>query len=322
MKLFCFGIGYSAETLIRLHGERFVSISGTVRTQAKAERLKAMGVNALVHAGGEPGPQTRAALAAADRLLVSAAPDEAGDPMLRQLGAALERAEDLAVVVYLSTVGVYGDHGGAWIDEDTPLKATSERGKRRVAAEEAWAAFGAARGITVQRHRLAGIYGPAAARSMISARARRGASSRRGRSSTASMSKISPARRSRASSILRSQGPSMSATTSPVRRRMWSRTRPRSLAWSRRARCRLRRRSSPKWRAASMRRTSAAPTGGSRNGSATAFAIRPTARGWPPSRRPADSGVLGGCGVRLLAQAAQFFKKWNDSSGLDFTLFA
>ncbi len=159
MKLFCFGIGYSAETLIRLHGERFVSISGTVRTQAKAERLKAMGVNALVHAGGEPGPQTRAALAAADRLLVSAAPDEAGDPMLRQLGAALERAEDLAVVVYLSTVGVYGDHGGAWIDEDTPLKATSERGKRRVAAEEAWAAFGAARGITVQRHRLAGIYG-------------------------------------------------------------------------------------------------------------------------------------------------------------------
>jgi nucleoside-diphosphate-sugar epimerase len=160
MKLFCFGIGYSAETLIRLHGERFVSIAGTVRTQAKAERLKALGVNALVHAGGEPGPQTRAALAAADRLLVSAAPDEAGDPMLRQLGGALQKADELAVVVYLSTVGVYGDHGGAWIDEDTPLAATSERGKRRVAAEEAWAAFGAALGITVQRHRLAGIYGP------------------------------------------------------------------------------------------------------------------------------------------------------------------
>ena len=51
MKLFCFGLGYSAETLIRAHGGKFVSISGTVRTQAKAERLKALGVNALVHAG-------------------------------------------------------------------------------------------------------------------------------------------------------------------------------------------------------------------------------------------------------------------------------
>ncbi len=133
---------------------------------------------------------------------------------------------------------------------------------------------------------------------MISARGHgRGASSRRGRSSTASMSKISPARRSRASSIMRSRGPSMSATTSPVRRRMLVAHAASLLAWSRRARCRLRRRSSPKWRAASMRRTSAAPTGGSRNGSATAFAIRPTARGWLPSRRPADSGrVLGGAG--------------------------
>ena len=71
-----------------------------------------------------------------------------------------KRRKSCASIVYLSTVGVYGDHGGAWIDEDTPLNATSERGRRRVAAEEAWARFGEARGITVQRHRLAGIYGP------------------------------------------------------------------------------------------------------------------------------------------------------------------
>ncbi len=160
MNLFCFGIGHSAETLIRLHGERFRAISGTVRTLAKAERLRTMGVQAIVYAGGAPGPLVAAALEDADVLLVSAAPDEAGDPMLRQLRPELDRADNLRTIIYLSTVGVYGDHGGAWIDESAPTNPLSERGRRRVAAEEAWTAFGRERGISVQLHRLAGIYGP------------------------------------------------------------------------------------------------------------------------------------------------------------------
>jgi nucleoside-diphosphate-sugar epimerase len=160
MNLFCFGIGHSAETLIRIHGERFRSIAGTVRTLAKAERLRAEGVHAIVYAGGSGGPLVAAALREADALLVSAAPDEAGDPMLRQLRPELEAAENLRTVIYLSTVGVYGDHGGAWIDETAPTRPVSERGRRRVAAEEAWTAFGRRRSVNVQLHRLAGIYGP------------------------------------------------------------------------------------------------------------------------------------------------------------------
>ncbi len=160
MNLFCFGLGYSAETLVRLHGERFTSVSGTVRTLDKANRLRATDVNAIVYAGGAAGPLVAAALESADCLLVSAAPDDAGDPMLRQLRPELTNAENLRTIVYLSTVGVYGDHGGAWIDESAPLKPTSERGKRRVLAEEAWIAFGQEHGVSVQIHRLAGIYGP------------------------------------------------------------------------------------------------------------------------------------------------------------------
>jgi NAD dependent epimerase/dehydratase family enzyme len=160
MNLFCFGLGYSAETLVRLHGSRFASISGTVRTLDKAMRLRANGINAIVYAGGSGGPLVRAALESADALLVSAAPDEAGDPMLRQLKGELMDAENLRTAIYLSTVGVYGDHGGARIDESAPLKPTSERAKRRVAAEQSWTAFGEEHGVTVQIHRLAGIYGP------------------------------------------------------------------------------------------------------------------------------------------------------------------
>jgi len=160
VRLFCFGLGYSAETLIRLHRDRLSSVAGTVRTLAKAVRLKAIGVDAIVHAGGEPGPQLKEALAGADRLLVSAAPDADGDPALRHLSPALDAAGKLETVVYLSTVGVYGDHGGAWIDEAAPLLAASERGRSRIAAEAAWTAFGLSRGAAVQLHRLAGIYGP------------------------------------------------------------------------------------------------------------------------------------------------------------------
>jgi nucleoside-diphosphate-sugar epimerase len=160
MNLFIFGLGYSAMTLVRDHGAEFVTISGTVRTLDKAKRLRAEGVNAIVYAGGAAGHYVEAALKAADALIVSAAPDEAGDPMLRQLHPALDAAENLRHVIYWSTVGVYGDHGGAWIDESAALNAVSERGKRRIEAESAWTAHGAARGIPVQLHRLAGIYGP------------------------------------------------------------------------------------------------------------------------------------------------------------------
>jgi nucleoside-diphosphate-sugar epimerase len=80
--------------------------------------------------------------------------------MLRQLRPALEAADRLRIVIYLSTVGVYGDHGGAWVDEATPTRPTSERGRRRVGAEGAWTDFGRRRGVPIQIHRLAGIYGP------------------------------------------------------------------------------------------------------------------------------------------------------------------
>jgi nucleoside-diphosphate-sugar epimerase len=160
MNLFCFGLGYSAETMIRLYRQNFASVSGTVRTLSKAERLRQQGINAIVYAGGAPGPLIRAALEGADGLLVSAAPDDMGDPMLRQLSAELEAASSLRTIVYLSTVGVYGDHGGQWIDETAEPRPVNDRGKRRVAAEMAWTVFGQERGRAVQLHRLAGIYGP------------------------------------------------------------------------------------------------------------------------------------------------------------------
>ncbi len=61
---------------------------------------------------------------------------------------------------YLSTVGVYGDHGGAWVDETSECRPVSRRSVLRVAAEQDWLAFGRDAGLPVAVLRLSGIYGP------------------------------------------------------------------------------------------------------------------------------------------------------------------
>ena len=87
-------------------------------------------------------------------------PAEDGDPALGPLRAALMAAPNLRWIGYLSTIGVYGDQGGGWIDETTPPAPTNARTRQRVEIEEAWLQLGRDSGKPVQIFRLSGIYGP------------------------------------------------------------------------------------------------------------------------------------------------------------------
>lgn len=151
--LLSFGHGYSARALTQLLPADW-RVIGTTRSQDKAAELLAAGTEPRVWPGADMLP----ALNAATHLLISAAPDADGDPVLRELGEAIaERAEQFEWVGYLSTTGVYGDHAGGWVDENSPLTPATVRGKARVAAEAAWAAIP---GLPLHIFRLAGIYGP------------------------------------------------------------------------------------------------------------------------------------------------------------------
>jgi nucleoside-diphosphate-sugar epimerase len=98
------------------------------------------------------------ALDAATHLLISAAPNEDGDPVLAELRDEIgKRADQFTWVGYLSTTGVYGDHQGGWVDESAPLTPATKRGIARVKAEAAWSAID---GLPLHIFRLAGIYGP------------------------------------------------------------------------------------------------------------------------------------------------------------------
>lgn len=150
--LLSFGHGYSARALARLLPDW--RVIGTTRSPDKAAALLAEGVEPRVWPGADMIP----ALEAATHLLISAAPDANGDPVLRDLGEAIAaRAGRFAWVGYLSTTGVYGDAGGDWVDEESPLTPATDRGRARVRAETAWSAIP---GLPLHIFRLAGIYGP------------------------------------------------------------------------------------------------------------------------------------------------------------------
>jgi nucleoside-diphosphate-sugar epimerase len=161
--LLCFGLGYSAEHFVGTYGDGFERIIGTVRGVERAALLNAHlsgRLKALVFDGKSPTPELRHAIAEAEAALISIPQDEHGDPVLRLFAAEFAHARRLRALVYLSTVGVYGDHGGAWIDEDTPADPVMPRARNRRAAEQAWQNFGKRYGIPVAVLRLAGIYGP------------------------------------------------------------------------------------------------------------------------------------------------------------------
>lgn len=159
-RLFIFGAGFSARAFARTLAPG-TDVLGTTRSADKTARLKRAGIRPLLFSGESVSEPVADALAGTTHLLVSAAPGEAGDPVLHAAAAAIAgRMPKLAWIGYLSTVGVYGDHGGAWVDEETPCRPASRRSTARLAAEDAWLALGRERGVPVAVLRLAGIYGP------------------------------------------------------------------------------------------------------------------------------------------------------------------
>lgn len=159
-RLFCFGLGYSAETLARRLAAQGWSIAGTARDAANLERLKAQGYAATRFTGEAATPGVSPLLAGTTHLLLSIPPGPEGDLVLRHYRDEIAALSGLAWIGYLSTVGVYGNHAGAMVDESTTPLPNNDRTRARLGAENAWLAFGRETGCPVQIFRLAGIYGP------------------------------------------------------------------------------------------------------------------------------------------------------------------
>jgi len=160
MHVMIFGCGFSGTAIAKAFTDDGVRVSGTTRSAEKMETLSRDDIEAFLFDGETLENRLREALADVTHLVQSIAPGKA-DPLLRLLGedgaALLPRLEWIG---YLSTVGVYGDHKGTWVTEETPCVPVSGRSKERLEAEDGWLAMGEKRGVPAAVLRLSGIYGP------------------------------------------------------------------------------------------------------------------------------------------------------------------
>ncbi len=154
--LTCVGLGYSAAHYVATFGKRFDRVVGTARTVRAAPLPH---VHMLTFDGVTATPELVARVAESDALLISTPPGKVGDPVLACLADAIAHGCARSIV-YLSTIGVYGDSGGDWVDEESEPRPGSPRSAARLSAENAWRRLGAEHGKAVAILRLAGIYGP------------------------------------------------------------------------------------------------------------------------------------------------------------------
>lgn len=158
--IFCFGLGYSAGVLARRLAARGWTITGTSKTIAGAGRISAQGYRGVTFDGRAKSSAVTDALGAATHILLSIPPGADGDPALRFQGGDIAASPTVSWIGYFSTVGVYGNADGGWVSEDTEARPASERGQRRLEAENAWRALGQRSGKATVVFRLPGIYGP------------------------------------------------------------------------------------------------------------------------------------------------------------------
>jgi nucleoside-diphosphate-sugar epimerase len=156
--LLVFGLGYSAGAFARLvAGE--AAITGTVRTAEKAATLP-QNITALVFDGMHRDQAVADAIRAATDIVVSVPPDGESDAVLARHAADIATAPRLAWIGYLSSVGVYGNYGGAWVSERTTPHPPEGRAMARLVAERGWARLAMERTTPLATLRIAGIYGP------------------------------------------------------------------------------------------------------------------------------------------------------------------
>ncbi|HEV7718109.1 MAG TPA: SDR family oxidoreductase [Arsenicitalea sp.] len=163
MNFFFFGMGYSSLATARaVHAliDPAIPMAGTTRSEEKLDGLADSAIRAHVFDGLVPGPTLAEDLHKATHVVISIPPDELGDPVLNFHRETLDAAPNLQWLCYFSTVGVYGDFGGNWIDETAACKPANKRSQLRVEVEERWRTYAAQRGVPLLILRLAGIYGP------------------------------------------------------------------------------------------------------------------------------------------------------------------
>jgi nucleoside-diphosphate-sugar epimerase len=160
MKLLILGAGFSGKAIARICAPKFETVYGTTRSEAKFAEIEKTGATPIAFDGETISPALAAAINDVTHIVQSISPDEDGDGFLNRFNDLRALAPKLEWAGYLSTIGVYGNRDGDWVDESASLEPVSDRSRERVIAERQWLDAGATLDIPVAVLRLSGIYGP------------------------------------------------------------------------------------------------------------------------------------------------------------------
>ena len=149
-----FGHGYTAQALTPHLKEKGWTVFGTSRSKDNFSDIEKSGAIPILWGSDE----LRSVIKETALVLSSVAPKDGNDPVIQMYGEDLkENSSQIKWAGYLSTIGVYGDTKGEWVNESSPLKPSTNRGIARVNAEKKWL-----KNNFLPSHifRLGGIYGP------------------------------------------------------------------------------------------------------------------------------------------------------------------
>ena len=157
-KLLCFGMGFSSQALARRLVPKGWQVSGTVRGVQDEAKLR--NISVINYDCSNSTLEISEAISRSTHLLITIPPQPSGDIVLNNFSTEISRARHLRWIGYISSTGVYGDNQGAWVDESSPLRATSNRNRQRIEVESAWFKIGRDHDLPVMIFRCVGIYGP------------------------------------------------------------------------------------------------------------------------------------------------------------------
>jgi len=148
----CIGYGYLAKFVLKNlidHGALGIGIS------SKVPELNYETNNLLIYKRNKIGD----AITYATHLIITAPPKKLGCPVYCNFKNKIIKS-NIKSITYISSTGVYGNHNGNWVNEDSELKAKSTTDINRIKAERQWLKFCKKFNFIYNIIRLSGIYGP------------------------------------------------------------------------------------------------------------------------------------------------------------------
>ena len=161
-KLFCFGFGYVAQHLAKKlkADDPSWEICGTTTDLEKLSKMRESGIKAYLYSDDKPFNDPLFILKDVTHILISTPPNKQGDIVFQSHARDILQIDTIQWVGYCSSVSVYGNRDGEWVDESAEIRPTSERGSKRARGESAWLKMRRIAGVPINVFRLSGIYGP------------------------------------------------------------------------------------------------------------------------------------------------------------------